>query len=184
MLFADSRCELQIFATSNRVRLTIVIREISTNELERFGRLEVGLTRPLLIRNETITSRANSLRLAYVSDLHLRRKRSMHLCQQILDACQTAQPDVIVLGGDYVDQRSELAIFGDMCRQLNSIAPVVAIAGNHDVSIGLDRIRKTIESAPLEVISLELSLVKRPQKAAFFQGIRYEWLLVVESLLE
>ena len=146
ILFADSQCELQNFETSNGVKSTIVIREIPAKEHGSFGRLAVGLKRPLFVRRESITSRTNALQLAYISDLHLRRKRSMHLCQQIFDACKTARPDVIVLGGDYVDQRSELAIFGDLCKQLNGIAPVMAIPGNHDVSIGLDRIRKTIES--------------------------------------
>jgi uncharacterized protein len=173
MLFADSRCELQIFATSYRVRLTIVIREISADELEQFGRLEVGLTRPLFTRYESITSRTNALRLAYVSDLHLRRKRSMHLCQQILDACKTAQPDVIVLGGDYVDHRSELAIFGDLCQQLNSIAPVMAIAGNHDVSIGLDRIRKTIESGHGVWIEEGVNLIEHDGRVLAFAGSKY-----------
>ena len=122
-----------------------MIQQIPAREPGRFGRLEIGLKRPLLVRRESITSSANALRLAYVSDLHLRRKRSMHLCQQVFDACVTSQPDLIVLGGDYVDHRSELAIFGDLCQQLSSLAPVMAIAGNHDVSIGLDRIRKTVE---------------------------------------
>jgi predicted MPP superfamily phosphohydrolase len=149
------------------------MRKISANVLERFGYLEIGLKRPLLVRSESITNRPNALRLAFVSDLHLRRKRSNNLCQQVFEACNTAQPDVIVLGGDYVDHRSELAIFGDLCQQLSSLAPVMAIAGNHDVSIGLDRIRKTVESGRGVWIEEGVNFVEHDGRVLAFAGPKY-----------
>ena len=69
---------------------------------------QLGLRRPLEVREEIVREHARPCRLAYVSDIHLRRGRSRHLAGQVLDALQRARPDAILLGGDLVDQASEL----------------------------------------------------------------------------
>jgi uncharacterized protein len=108
------------------------------------GPLEIGLTRPLHVREERLTPRHDACRLLYASDIHLRAGRSDTLCRQIMDAATACQPDVVLLGGDLVDQDAELSNLRDLITSLGSVAPVFAIGGNHDIRIGIDRVRDAV----------------------------------------
>jgi predicted MPP superfamily phosphohydrolase len=111
------------------------------NSIVVAGPLEFGLTNALHVREERLSARHDACRLLYVSDIHLRNGRSETLCRQILEAAERCRPDVVLLGGDLVDTRSELAALAGLVRELHSDAPVFAIGGNHDHQIGLDRVR-------------------------------------------
>jgi predicted MPP superfamily phosphohydrolase len=108
------------------------------------GPLEIGLTHALHVREERLSARADASRLAYVSDIHLRNGRSARLCNQVLDAVARCRPDVVLLGGDLVDRPSELVTLRGLVRRLDKVAPVLAIGGNHDRHIGLDRVREAV----------------------------------------
>ena len=102
--------------------------------------LEIGLSGPLHIREERLTRRPDACRLLYVSDIHLRRGRSEMLCRQVLDVVTHSQPDAVLLGGDLVDGRSELPRLRALIGALAERAPVMAIGGNHDQRVGMDRV--------------------------------------------
>ncbi len=108
------------------------------------GWLEVGLKQPLHIREERVSARHDACRLLYVSDIHLRHGRTGLLCRQVLDAAERSGPDVVLLGGDLVDRPSELSPLTDLVRRLGTVAPVLAIGGNHDRRIGMDRVRDAV----------------------------------------
>ncbi len=108
------------------------------------GPLEIGLTRALHIREERLSTRHDPCRLLYVSDIHLRNGRSDTLCRQVLDSVTRCHPDVVLLGGDLVDRPSELSKVSDLVGKLRDVAPVLAIGGNHDRRIGIDRVREAV----------------------------------------
>jgi len=112
-----------------------------------FGALEVGLHRPLHVREERLSGRTNVCRLLYVSDIHLRTGRSETLCRQVLDVVADCHPDLVLLGGDLADGLSELASLSGLVRRLSDIATVLAIGGNHDRRVGLARVRAAVEQA-------------------------------------
>lgn len=108
---------------------------------------QFGLWRPLEVREEIIREQAGACRLAYVSDIHLRRGRSQLLSDHVMDALQRARPDVILLGGDLVDQASELDALHHLLVRILKVAPVFAIPGNHDVAVGEKRVREAVETS-------------------------------------
>ena len=108
------------------------------------GELEIGLRRSLHVRHERISTRHDAYRLLYVSDIHLRKGRSDVLCGQVLEAVTWCNPDVVLLGGDLVDRRSELINLRELVRKMHEVAPVLAIAGNHDRRIGINRVRAAV----------------------------------------
>ena len=108
------------------------------------GRLEIGLQKSLHIREERLSQRGDSCRLLYVSDIHLRHSRSKIMCQQVMDAVRKTEPDVVLLGGDLVDRVTELSVLCELVRSLGEVAPVMAIGGNHDRDIGLERVRDAV----------------------------------------
>jgi len=107
--------------------------------------LEVGLRRALHVREERLSPQTDPCRLLYVSDIHLRKGRFDTLSRQILDATSTCRPDAILLGGDLVDSVSELAHLTDLVAVLRSRAPVLAVGGNHDRSVGMDLVGRSVE---------------------------------------
>jgi predicted MPP superfamily phosphohydrolase len=109
------------------------------------GALDIGLRRALHVREERLATRHDACRLLYVSDIHLRSGRSDALCAQVLDAAGGSTPDAVLLGGDLVDMTSELGRLSDLVRRLRDVATVLAIAGNHDERIGIDRVRQAVE---------------------------------------
>lgn len=82
----------------------------------------------------------------YVSDIHLRPRRSEQLADQIIEATEECQPHAILLGGDLVDRRCELDKLSELVCELRSKAPVYAIGGNHDWHTGFSLVRKAVES--------------------------------------
>ena len=106
--------------------------------------IEMGLSGPLHIRQERICSEHTACRLMYVSDIHLRRGRALQLSQQVLDAAVQARPDIVLLGGDVVDQRSQLPALAELVGTLARLAPVVAVSGNHDRAVGGSAVRDAI----------------------------------------
>jgi predicted MPP superfamily phosphohydrolase len=106
--------------------------------------LDIGLRRALHVREERLTTRHDACRLLYVSDIHLRNRRSVTLCRQVLNAATRSDPDVVLLGGDLVDGTSELNTLSELVGALQTVAPVLAIAGNHDRRIGMDRVSDAV----------------------------------------
>jgi predicted MPP superfamily phosphohydrolase len=101
----------------------------------------------LHVREERISTRHDACRLLYVSDIHLRDGRSDTLCRQVVDAVSACNPDVVLLGGDLVDCATELGRLSDLVGRLREVASVLAIGGNHDEQIGMNRVREAVEHA-------------------------------------
>lgn len=121
----------------------------------RFARpgFQFGLRRPLVVREEAVRCDERPCRLAYVSDIHLRRGRSRLLADQVIDALERARPDVILLGGDLVDQASELDGLREMLVRMLRLAPVFAIPGNHDGGVGEESVRRAVEASGAQWIA-------------------------------
>lgn len=108
------------------------------------GLLEIGLNAPLHVREERLSSCPDACRLLYVIDIHLRRGRSIHLAQQVIDSVHRCDPDAVLLGGDLVDSSSELSSLRMLVEQLAGFGPVLAISGNHDSRVGAPRVRDAV----------------------------------------
>lgn len=106
--------------------------------------MEIGLRQALHVREERLATGPDTCRLLYVSDIHLRQGRSGALRRQVMDSVYRCHPDAVLLGGDLVDRGSELSELSDLVRQLQAVAPVLAVGGNHDRQVGLDGVREAV----------------------------------------
>src|SRR5262245_864198 len=88
--------------------------------------------------------RHDACRVMYVSDLHIRRIRADNVCCQVIDSARNSASDVVLMGGDLVDGASELSKLTELVGALCKVAPVLAIGGNHDRNVGLDRVREAV----------------------------------------
>jgi predicted MPP superfamily phosphohydrolase len=132
--------------------------------------LEIGLNQALHVREERLTTRTDACRLLYVSDIHLRNGRADRLCRQVLDSATRCSPDVVLLGGDLVDRASELGKLSDLVRRLCRLAPVLAIGGNHDVHIGIDRVREAVIDGGGQWIHSRVARVRHADRVIAISG--------------
>jgi predicted MPP superfamily phosphohydrolase len=110
--------------------------------------LEVGASRPLLIRRESVhLGLAHPLCVLYASDLHLGRWWTRAVPRQLICAVHEAAPDLILLGGDLADNRQGLPALRECVRALVRLAPVHVVPGNHDERAGLAEVRAAVEAA-------------------------------------
>jgi len=108
-------------------------------------KLEIGYKYPPEVRRYTYPSEALSgKRLVYISDLHYHRVSRPRVNRHILQIRQLG-PDILLLGGDYVDTPSGLSNFQHLIESVGH-TPVFAIAGNHD-SPYIRRIRAIVENS-------------------------------------
>jgi len=108
------------------------------------GLLSIGLNEMLHIREERLSLRPDACRLMYVSDIHLRPTRSKILCRQVLESARSAKIDLLLLGGDLIDDPAELGRLCDLIGALCEVAPVLAVGGNHDRHVGMNRVRDAV----------------------------------------
>ena len=109
-------------------------------------KLEIGTNDHFEVRNEQyIAPIAGGFTVLYLSDLHFNR-RSNPITLKIIDRIHELDPDIILLGGDYVDYKKQLVHLDTLLRAISHRKNVFAIAGNHDYTFGVDTIRKMMEA--------------------------------------
>lgn len=86
-----------------------------------------------------------SFSVLYLSDLHLTRWGGP-LVARLLATITRLDPQIILLGGDYVDGRRGLLHFDRLLAFLAARPHVFVVAGNHDVWFGLQKIRQLVEA--------------------------------------
>jgi len=79
----------------------------------------------------------------YLSDLHLNRWSHKIICR-LIQKINELDPDIILLGGDYVDTNRGFFYFTKLMTSLSKRQHVFAVAGNHDYFWGFNKIRSTI----------------------------------------
>jgi predicted MPP superfamily phosphohydrolase len=122
------------------------------------------------VREERLSAPADPCRLLYISDIHLRKGRFETLNRQILNAASASEPHAILLGGDLVDSASGLVHLGDLVSALSAVARVMAIAGNHDQWVGMDRVGHAVEDAGGEWIHHGHACVRQGARTIAISG--------------
>ena len=80
------------------------------------------------------------------------------------------RPHAVLLGGDLADRRSELGALTELVSKLRGVAPVLAIGGNHDHQIGLDRVREAVEQGGGQWIHDGTACVKHGGRTIVISG--------------
>lgn len=130
------------------------------------------------------------LTIGFVSDTHVCRAFTAADVARAVDLVLEARPDLVLLGGDYVSGSPHF--IPDAAEALGSLvaAPLgaVAVLGNHDHSVGADRVEEALQAQGITVLrngavvvewhgswlwiaGPEDSLLGRPDLAATFASI-------------
>jgi hypothetical protein len=132
------------------------------------GRLVV---RHLDVRLPTLPAAFDGARIVQISDVHVGPHTSRRHLARIADAARDARPDVVVHTGDQVDDFPRdvehfVAAFGGVTAPLG----VFAVAGNHDVIAGWDRVRQGLADAGITVLVNEAVPLERGGERIWLAG--------------
>lgn len=95
----------------------------------------------------------NRLRVGFASDLHAGRMTPTGTIAAALDALLEAEPDLILLGGDFVCSRAEeLELIAPHLGRLRAPAGVFAVMGNHDHGADAGTITAQLEANGISVL--------------------------------
>jgi predicted MPP superfamily phosphohydrolase len=93
------------------------------------------------------------MRIAFASDFHAGRMTPTGTITAALEALMDANPDLILLGGDFVCSRAEeLQLLVPSLRRLRAPAGVFAVMGNHDHGADVGTITAQLEANGIGVL--------------------------------
>jgi predicted MPP superfamily phosphohydrolase len=102
----------------------------------------------------TLGAGGRRLRIAVVGDFHLGYYRHRDWVEKIVIKINAADPDVVVLTGDFVSNAAGLDGLAPL-KDLRSRFGSFAVLGNHDYRIGAVDVRRAIEGYNVEVLTNE-----------------------------
>jgi predicted MPP superfamily phosphohydrolase len=124
-------------------------------------------TRRLVVRRLDVSypelpTELEGLRIVQLSDLHVGPHTSRRHLARIAEAVRDAQPELIVLTGDQVDDYArDVEPLGLALGDLSAPLGVYAVAGNHDVDAGWEPVRRGMERLGWRVLVNEAVPLQR-----------------------
>src|ERR1700712_2253806 len=119
--------------------------KVGSNNPEINMKLEIGTNDHFEVRNEQyIAAFTGGFSVLYLSDLHFNRN-SARITAKMISRINELNPDVLLLGGDYVDHKKDLIHLDTLLKAICHRKNVFAIAGNHDYTFGVATIQKIVE---------------------------------------
>ncbi|WP_237728593.1 metallophosphoesterase [Paenibacillus sp. OSY-SE] len=134
---------------------------------------------PLMLRQRTLhlslprlPQAFNGLTIAHLTDIHFGHHMSAERLQQVVDDIQAAEPDLICLTGDLVeDCEVSVAQAIPVLRQLTAPLGKFAVLGNHDYERGMDLASEAFEASGFQVLKNESHLIERHGAVVAVAGI-------------
>ena len=111
------------------------------------------VVRRLDVRFDDLPAGLEGMRIAQLSDLHVGPHTSRRHLARIAAAVRDAQPDLIAVTGDQVDDYArDVEPFAKAFRDLSAPLGVFAIPGNHDVYAGWPGVHQGLEAMGITVL--------------------------------
>ena len=87
------------------------------------------------IFDNKIPTEFNDFKIIQISDFH--NTKSKILTNDLINEVKKQKPNIIVLTGDLIDSnRTDIDIAIDFIQNINDVAPIYFVSGNHEASIG------------------------------------------------
>ncbi|MFL5383760.1 MAG: metallophosphoesterase [Longimicrobiaceae bacterium] len=145
-----------------RVAVGIAAAALATLALWGYAGTRRLVVRPLELAFDGLPEGLDGMRIVQLSDLHVGpHTRRRHLAR-VMDAVRAAEPDLVVLTGDQVDDYPrDVEPLGSAFGGLAAPLGVIAIAGNHDVYAGWGEVRRGMEALGWRVLVNEAVPLER-----------------------
>ncbi len=115
-------------------------------------KLEIGYSHSYEIRKVALAASCKArFGICYISDLHF-NKYSGPTCKRLIEDINQLNPDIVLLGGDYVDSSKGLEYVDKLLKNIAPDKKLFAIAGNHDEFFGVEKIETVMQANGVEWI--------------------------------
>ena len=137
--------------------------------------------------NEVVISLPNwpsnfePLRIVLISDLHVGSPYiDAAKLQRIVETANAAQPDLILLAGDFMvtssqEQTIEPEIIADGLKHLRARFGVFAVLGNHDWWYNGERVRAALNAVDIRVLENDVARIEHQGKNLWVAGLADAW---------
>ena len=123
--------------------------------------------RDITIKNLNFTlskgnGKFNELNVVMASDLHLSTIDGERLLSKIIDKINSVNPDIVLFGGDIVDDKAVILKdrgIGESFKKLNPKFGIYSITGNHEYINGVEPSVKFMEDYGMKVLRDEYELI-------------------------
>lgn len=121
--------------------------------------------------------RRRPLRLAFISDLHLGPLTPMKLIDHAFAQLQEAEPDVLLMGGDYVSLEVTEAVARQLAASVGAFrVPLkLAVLGNHDLWTRHELIERALEEGGARVMLNDSVRLPPPHDDVVIVGLDDPW---------
>ncbi|MDQ1263606.1 MAG: uncharacterized protein QG559_607 [Campylobacterota bacterium] len=131
----------------------------------------------LSINKGSFSNELSGIKIAFLSDLHLKKKIPLELLRGLIDTINTYNVDLVLFGGDIIEQRAKhLKEHIKLFEELK--AKGYFVTGNHDIVYGAKELEFLMQKSGIECIDNQIA--KLQIKGAQFQlvglGDRYSFL--------
>ena len=111
------------------------------------------------------------LRIVQISDLHVGPHTSRCFLARVAEAVREAEPDLIVVTGDQVDDfGSDVKLFNAAFADLEAPLGIHVVAGNHDVYAGWEAVERGLLDAGFSVLVNEAVVLERDGQRLWLAG--------------
>jgi predicted MPP superfamily phosphohydrolase len=116
-------------------------------------------------------------RVVFMSDFHYYPHTQLDLVKESVTLANSLKPDLILLGGDYVDTESEpIFELAPALAQLNARQGVFAVLGNHDYRLNQLLIQQGLLESGIEILKNEGLLLTSGADRLYLAGLDDPWL--------
>ena len=138
----------------------------------------------LVVRETRITlpswpANLKGLRIAAISDLHAGSPYiTIEKINQIVETTNAAQPDLILMPGDFVIQGGKFMgpeVMASALKGLRARFGVFATLGNHDWWYNGPAVKRSLENAGITVLENDAAKIERDGAAIWIAGIGDKW---------
>ncbi|MDP4178376.1 MAG: metallophosphoesterase [Bacillota bacterium] len=130
-------------------------------------------TQNIKIEINNLPEGLNGLKIAQVSDVHLRKNTSS--IDNIINIVKKEKPDIIVMTGDIIDQSADVKTCGleRLCKGLSDIAKTYAVTGNHEIWNGnVDEWTSILTENNVDVVDDKIEIYTKNNKSIAILGIK------------
>jgi hypothetical protein len=117
----------------------------------------------------------DGLTIGQLSDLHLGHHYSFTNAYRAIDQLLSAQPEIIVLTGDLVQNRSAIRHLPNVLQRLQAPLGIYAVPGNHDYWEGMSYIATILRDHGIRLLLNRHWLVERHGARLLLAGVDDHW---------
>lgn len=127
------------------------------------------------IVNNQIPKSFDNFKIIFISDLHKRLYTEPFKIKKVVEKINKQNPDLILLGGDYINyNKKETIIFSEL-KSLKSKYGVYGVYGNHDTWIGEDVLKKYFEENNIKELNNNSYWIEKDGEKIKLGGIGDLW---------